>query len=87
MNDQVKFLGLGVYLYGALYLVGVFVAGVVYGHQGAAYLAIVTSGLTYISQTLGSLAAAGFVSPAVANTATIIAALSGVIAGMALLWA
>ena len=41
---------LGVYLYGALYIAGVFAAGLVLGRHGAMYLSLATAGFAYLSQ-------------------------------------
>lgn len=56
MSDEAKIMIIGVYLWGALYVAGVFVASIAW-HDEAATIAILTSaGLAYICQVMNALA-------------------------------
>jgi len=50
MNDEMKITAMGAYLYGVLYLIGVFVAGIAYGNPYAVCLANAAAAASYITQ-------------------------------------
>lgn len=56
MSDDVRFFAIGAYLYGALTLAGIFVAGIAVGNKWAAILALVASGAAYLSQLASAMA-------------------------------
>lgn len=85
MNDEMKFQGFGVYLYGALYLVGVFVAGLAYGNRAAVFLSISAAGVVYLAQVAGFANAAGAVKSKFVTASYILAVLTCAIAGLSLL--
>lgn len=85
MNDEMKFAGLGAYLYGALYLVGVFVAALVLGNAGAALWAIAGAAAAYISQIITAFRIAGAVGGGPASIVWLIAGVIGAIAGLSLI--
>lgn len=49
MTEDQRFLAIGIYVNSALFLSGVFVAGLVTGRETAWKLALVAAGLTYVS--------------------------------------
>lgn len=52
MTADQRFLAIGIYINSALYLSGVFVAGLIVRNQLAWKLALVTAGLSYLSYTV-----------------------------------
>lgn len=79
---------IGVYLWGALYTTGIFVAGLMFGNHAALYLALVSAGAAYLAQFAGALV---FNDPPIsqawaANAGfTLVAILAGIGAGVALI--
>ena len=85
MNDEMKFAGLGAYLYGALYLAGVFVAALFLGNTSAALWAIAGAAASYVSQIVTAFRIAGAVSGSLSLVAWLVAACTGGIAGFFLI--
>ena len=50
MPDEVKMIGVGAYLYGAIYLVGCLATALVGGHHVAAILSVASAGASYMAQ-------------------------------------
>lgn len=85
MSDEMKFAGIGAYLYGALYLVGVFVAALVLGNTAAALWAIAAAAAAYISQLITAFRIAGAIGSGPASIVWLIAGLIGGVAGLSLI--
>jgi hypothetical protein len=77
LNDNRRFVLVSMIVNSALYLAGVFIAGLVTAHPGAWRLALVTAGLCYLSALLQATA------PEARFTASTMAVLSVIIGGMA----
>lgn len=85
MNDEVRFAGLGAYLYGAMYLAGVFVFGLWSGNETAALGAVVGAGASYVAQIVVAFSMSGSVGSGVSACAWLAAVVISVFAGLSLL--
>lgn len=65
MNDEMKFAGYGAYLFGALFLAGVFILAVSQNNTSAALWSIAGAGAAYIAQVSTAFRIAGAISAAV----------------------
>ena len=80
MDQDQRLLVVGIYINSALYLIGVFVAGLVTDHPTAWRMALVTAGVcyfAYFAQVWGKRHAA--------TAATLVSVAAGIVAGLALL--
>lgn len=50
MNDGLTVVTVGAFIYGALYVAGVFIAGLVWGNAAAVLLSIASAGVVYLAQ-------------------------------------
>ncbi|MGB3389463.1 MAG: hypothetical protein WBA88_15930 [Pseudaminobacter sp.] len=85
MDDDMKITAMGAYLYGALYLVGVFAFGMAHGNDWACSLAVLAAGLAYVSQVVTAFQIAGHVRGGLAATMFIVAIVPAVLAGLSIL--
>lgn len=78
-------LALGAYLYGALYLIGVFVAALTLTDQTALFLSIFSAGASYVAQIVFAFAEGRHVPAFITNAVWAVAAISGAAAGISLI--
>lgn len=82
MTDMQKILAYGLFINSALYLVGVFVAGMRFHNDFAWKMALASAGFTYVGYMVQFLE----LPRAVSGTAVTFSVVLGLAAGLALLW-
>lgn len=85
-NTMQNIMIIGVYIWGAMYTAGVFVASLEWGNRTAALLAIASAGIAYLCQFVGAIAQDGVTAAHKASLALCaLSVLLGLAAGVALI--